>query len=50
MNENSKHHLGFKYNFSSKLYLEILLYYRKKENNIAAIILFIKSNSVSKLI
>lgn len=31
MNDHSKHNLDFKYNFISKLYLEILLYYRKKK-------------------
>lgn len=31
MNENSKYSLGFKYNFFSKLYLEILLYYKMKK-------------------
>lgn len=41
MNENSKYSLGFKYNFFSKLYLEILLYYKTKKKNVAAIILFI---------
>lgn len=32
MNENNKHNPGLKYNFFFKLYLEIIVYYRKKKN------------------
>lgn len=51
MNENSKYSLGFKCNFFSKLYLEILLRYKTKKKKCSCHnIIYIKQQKCEQII